>query len=317
MRRSPSERRRRPTPLPRPAPTGSASSTSAIRGFGGEFGNDVNRDGNPAGSSGIFAVLWNPTTNQVWVDANQNRSFADQPAMRDYAVNFDVGYFGTDNPATAIAERIPFVVQTDGKQKYVNIGIVSGAHGSHVAGIAAGNRLFGGNMSGAAPGAKIVSSRACLFVTGCTNHALFEGMIYVAKQKNVDVINMSIGGLPALNDGNNARCVLYGRLIEQSNVQMFLSIGNSGPGINTAGDPGLCGRRDGDGRVRHVRHLSPGLRHADAVHRQPASVLAHAVPARTAASRRRSSHRAPRSRRFRCGSRSRDSAIRSRLGTRS
>src|SRR5918994_814209 len=208
--------------------------------LGGEVGNDVNRDGNPAGSSGIFAVLWNATTGQVWVDTNQNRSFADQSAMKDYALNFDVSYFGTDNPATAIAERMPFVVQTDGQLKYVNIGIVSGAHGSHVAGIAAGNSLFGGAMSGAAPGAKIVSSRACLFVAGCTGHALVEGMIYVAKQKNVDVINMSIGGLPALNDGNNARCALYGRLIEQSNVQMFLSAGNSGPGINTAGDPGLC-----------------------------------------------------------------------------
>ena len=47
--------------------------------------------------------------------------------MTDYKVNFDVGYFGTDNPATAVAERVPFVVQTDGKNKYVNIGIVSGA----------------------------------------------------------------------------------------------------------------------------------------------------------------------------------------------
>ena len=52
---------------------------------------------------------------------------------------------------------MPFVVQTDGKNKFVNLGIVSGAHGSHVAGIAAGNSLFGGQMSGAAPGAKIVS----------------------------------------------------------------------------------------------------------------------------------------------------------------
>ena len=209
--------------------------------LGGEVGNDVNRDGNPAGSSGIFAVLWNPTTDQVWVDTNQNSSFADQPAMRNYRVNYDVGYFGTDNPATPVAERMPFVVETNGKLKYVNIGIVSGAHGSHVAGIAAGNSLFGGQMSGGAPGAKIVSSRACLFVAGCTSHALTEGMIYVAKQANVDVINMSIGGLPALNDGNNARCVIYNRLVEQSKVQMFLSIGNSGPGVNTAGDPGVCG----------------------------------------------------------------------------
>jgi subtilisin family serine protease len=208
--------------------------------LGGEVGSDVNRDGNPAGSSGIFAVLWNPSTDQVWVDTNQNNSFADQAAMRNYKVNFDIGYFGTDNPATAVAERMPFVVQTDGKNKVVNIGIASGAHGSHVAGIAAGNSLFGGAMSGAAPGAKIVSSRACLFIAGCTAVALTEGMIYVAKQANVDVINMSIGGLPALNDGNNARCELYKRLIEQENVQMFFSTGNSGPGMNTAGDPGVC-----------------------------------------------------------------------------
>src|SRR5215208_2724144 len=215
--------------------------------LGGEVGNDVNRDGNPAGSSGIFAVLWDTASNNVWVDTNQNNSFADELAMTDYKVRYDVSYFGTDNPATAVAERMPFVVQTDGQKKVVNIGIVSGFHGSHVAGIAAGNNLFGGAMSGSAPGAKIVSVRACLFIAGCTTHALIEGMIYVAKQSNVDVINMSIGGLPALNDGNNTRAILYNRLVETDKVQMFFSIGNSGPGMNTAGDPGLVTRAMGMG----------------------------------------------------------------------
>jgi subtilisin family serine protease len=210
--------------------------------LGGEVGTDVNRDGNPAGSSGIFAVLWDTGTNSVYVDTNQNRTFADDAGMTDYRVNYDVGYFGTDNPATAVAERMPFVVQTDGQRKAVNIGIVSGAHGSHVAGIAAGNALFGGAMSGAAPGAQIVSVRACLFIAGCTTHALLEGMIYAAKQSDVDVINMSIGGLPALNDGNNARAALYDRLIEQYGVQMFLSAGNSGPGMNTIGDPAVASK---------------------------------------------------------------------------
>ncbi len=208
--------------------------------LGGEVGNDVNRDGNPAGSSGIFAVLWDTSANLVWVDTNQNNSFADQAAMTDYKVRFDIGHFGVDNPATAIAERMPFVVQTDGKRKVVNIGIVSGAHGSHVAGIASGHALFGGQMSGAAPGAKLVSVRACLFIAGCTNHALIEGMIYAVKTARADVINMSIGGLPALNDGNNARAELYNRLIEQHKVQLFFSAGNSGPGMNTVGDPSVA-----------------------------------------------------------------------------
>src|SRR5215213_3497087 len=208
--------------------------------LGGEVGSDVNRDGNPAGSSGIFAVLWDTASNNVWVDTNQNNSFADELAMTDYKVRYDVSYFGTDNPATAVAERMPFVVQTDGQKKVVNIGIVSGFHGSHTAGIAAGNSLFGGAMSGAAPGAKLVSVRACLFIAGCTATALTEGMIYAAKQSNVDVINMSIGGLPALNDGNNARAILYNNLIETYNVQIVLSAGNSGPGMNTIGDPAVA-----------------------------------------------------------------------------
>ncbi len=207
--------------------------------LGGEVGNDVNRDGNPGGSSGIFAVLWNMSNNNVWVDINQNQSFADQAAMTDYRVNYDVGTFGTDNPATPVREAMPFVVQTDAANEVVNIGIVSAQHGSHVSGIIAGNSLFGGAMSGAAPGAKLISLRACLFVAGCTSHALVEGMAWLAAQ-GVDVINMSIGGLPALNDGNNARAILYNRLIETYDVQMFISAGNSGPGINTIGDPSVA-----------------------------------------------------------------------------
>lgn len=211
--------------------------------LGGELGRDVNRDGNPAGSSGLFAILWDPSANVVYVDTNQNNDFTDEMEMKDYKERFDYNHFGVDNPATEVVERLPFVVQTiKGKtpaDHFVNIGIVSGAHGSHVAGIAAGNSLFGGEMSGVAPGAKIVSLRACLFITGCTGHALLEGMIYVVTKARVDVVNMSIGGLPALNDGNTVRSQVYNRLIEQYKVQMFFSAGNNGMGLNTAGDPAV------------------------------------------------------------------------------
>ncbi len=238
--------------------------------LGGEVGRDVNRDGNPAGSKGTFGVLWNTTTNDVYVDADQDDSFADEKAMTDYAVRNDVGTFGTDNPATGIRESMPFVVQTDGKNKVVNIGIVSGAHGTHVAGIVAANGMFGGAMTGAAPGAKLKSVRVCMFVTGCTSHALIEGMTWVAKQGNVNVINMSIGGLPALNDGNNTRAVLYDRLIEQYNVQMFISAGNSGPGVNTIGDPSAASKVMSVGsyitRETWQKNYGSGASYADNLH---------------------------------------------------
>jgi subtilisin family serine protease len=218
----------------------------------GEVGSDVNRDGNPAGSSRVFGVLWNKITNTVWVDTNQNMSFADEQAMTDYKVKYDVGTFGTDNPATALRESMPFVVQTgqpysqnpQAFNDWVNIGIVSGAHGSHVAGIVAANGMFGGAMTGAAPGAKLISIRVCIFSGGCTSSALINGMLYAVEVAKVDAINMSIGGLPALNAGENngpenTRAILYNRLIDQG-VQMFISAGNNGPGVNTIGDPSVA-----------------------------------------------------------------------------
>jgi subtilisin family serine protease len=214
--------------------------------LGGELGNDVNRDGNPAGSSGVFAVLWDKASNTVWVDTNQNRNFTDDQAMTDYKVRYDIGTFGTDNPATAISESMPFVVQTSPSTNYVNIGIVSGAHGSHVAGIVAGNHLFGGAMTGAAPGAKLVSIRVCLFISGCTSSALVNGMIFAVETAHVDTINMSIGGLPALNAGENngpanTRAILYNRLVDEG-VQIFISAGNNGAGVNTIGDPSVAAK---------------------------------------------------------------------------
>jgi len=65
-------------------------------------------------------------------------------------------------------------------------------------------------------------------------------MIDLVTNRHVDIVNMSIGGLPALNDGNNARAELYKRLIDSYGVQLVISAGNDGPGVNTIGDPGLA-----------------------------------------------------------------------------
>lgn len=202
----------------------------------GTFGGDLDRDGQ---CGAIFAILWDGKTNGTTLrDSDHDLSFADEtPMTNDYKTTFQVGEYGHDNPATAVRESVPFVNQVDTTAPgFVSLGVVSGAHGTHVAGIAAGNTLFG-SATGAAPGAQIVLLRVCLFTSGCTAHALTEGMIYAAKNAHVDVISMSIGGLPSLNDGNNARAILYNRLIDKWGAQMFLSAGNSGPGVNTMGDP--------------------------------------------------------------------------------
>jgi hypothetical protein len=213
---------------------------------GGDAAGDANRDGDTTDSWG---VLYDPAAGTVRVDLNNNFDFADDTAMKPYKDGFQIGYFGTDDPKTDIAERQPFVVEirkdvvhngAGAKADFVNIGVIESEHGTHVAGITAANGLFGGEMNGAAPGAKLVSSRACTWSGGCTNVALTEGMIDLVTKRGVDIVNMSIGGLPALNDGNNARAELYTRLIDEYGVQLVISAGNSGPGTNTIGDPALA-----------------------------------------------------------------------------
>lgn len=216
-----------------------------------EFWGDLDRDGNNSSSWGI---LYDYNTGDIWVDVNGNHDFTDDAMMRPYKERFDVGHFGTDNPKTDVRESLPFVVEFrkdvdlspagpsfEGKRTdFVNIGVIASSHGTHVAGIAAGHKLFDGQMNGAAPGAKIVSSKACVFAGGCTSVALSEGMIDLVANQRVDIVNMSIGGLPALNDGNNTRSYLYQRLIDEYGVQLFISAGNEGPGVNTVGDPSVA-----------------------------------------------------------------------------
>lgn len=217
---------------------------SATRG--GDMAGDLNRDGD---TTDVWAMLYDAGTRTVRIDLNNDAKFGNDKIMKPYKNDFQIGYFGEDDPKTEIVERIPFVVEVredvvynaaGAKADYVNIGVIEGSHGTHVAGITAANSLFGGKMNGAAPGAQLVSSRACTWSGGCTNIALTEGMADLVIERGVDIVNMSIGGLPGLNDGNNARAELYNRLIDTYGVQLVISAGNDGPGTNTISDPAVA-----------------------------------------------------------------------------
>ena len=219
---------------------------------GCEVCGDVNRDGDTTDRIG---VLYDAESHDIRVDSDDNKDFTDNAPMRPYKENFQVGTFGTDDTATAVIDSMAFTVDYREDQEivpvfgpgtglpdkidFVDIGIVSGEHGSHVAGITAANNMFGGKMDGAAPGAKLVSARACHFGPGCTEAALTDGMAELAANRGVDIINMSIGGLPALNDGNNPRAILYNKIIADG-VQLVISAGNSGNALNTVGDPSVA-----------------------------------------------------------------------------
>lgn len=200
---------------------------------------DVNRDGNPAGSSGEFAVLWDTDANEVWVDADQDADFADEPSMTDYAVHGDVGTFGVDDPDTPLRESMPFVVQTDGPGRLVNVSPATGDHGTGVASAAVGKDFLGGAFDGSAPEARLAVVRSGFFTSD-----ILEGVLHLAKRSRADLISLSFGpaSVRAFNPSRTIYSVVFDRVIDQFGVTIFAAAGNSGYTLESAGAPATTRR---------------------------------------------------------------------------
>jgi subtilisin family serine protease len=134
-------------------------------------------------------------------------------------------------------------------------GVDSVGHGSHVAGIAAGNALsdalqghtvaLSRNVSGVAPHANLIMYKACKAGTtanpegGCPESDLVAA-IEQAVVDNVDVINYSIGGDSAdpyvrLGQGFNDDAAFF--QARAAGIVAVAAAGNEGPGAASIGEP--------------------------------------------------------------------------------
>lgn len=131
-------------------------------------------------------------------------------------------------------------------------------HGSHVSGIATGTAeggVFAGNgkLPGVAPEAKLAGAKVCLAAGSCLNSSVMAGFRYLATDKSAggagaDVVNASLGGgrfylapaSPAAQETNNDdQARLVNELARRYNVLFTLSAGNSGPTIQSVGNPSV------------------------------------------------------------------------------
>src|SRR5690242_1965564 len=175
---------------------------------------DLNRDGNPAGSSRLFAVIWDEQNNDVWVDTNQNLSFTDEKALTDYGVRPEFAVFGTDNPKTAVRESVGFGVQIDKARQMVAINAGVPFHASLIVGSALGSRGARGRFDGVAPGARLASE-----AEGCMAYGQTEAVIRALENPQVDAAWLeqcnNITKPYLLRDGRLVPTVIYSRLIEK------------------------------------------------------------------------------------------------------
>ncbi|MGQ0647478.1 MAG: S8 family serine peptidase [Gemmatimonadaceae bacterium] len=173
---------------------------------------DLNRDGNPPGSSRLFTVLWNEVTNDVWVDTDQDLDFSDERAYTDYAVRPEFGVIGKDKPDTPIRESVSFAVQIDRPRRLVALNLGVASHASLVVGAVVASRGTQGRFDGVAPGAQLVN-----MAEGGAAYGQTEAVIRAVKHPSVDVVFLEqssvISRTYLLFDGRLVPTVIYGRLI--------------------------------------------------------------------------------------------------------
>ena len=180
-----------------------------------------------------LVVLWDEKSNRVWVDTNQDHSFAEETELTDFNSSYRPGVLGKDNPATPLRESVAFTIHTYPQLKLIYLAPIVNGHATATASIAAGARFFGGRMSGVAPGAQIVS-----VLRKSVTHSFIETMILTVKNPKVDVVGLQWAALIPPQDGNSVVGVIFRRLIEKYKKPILSSADNYGPGISTTGEPG-------------------------------------------------------------------------------
>jgi subtilisin family serine protease len=210
----------------------------AERSLGKVPGADLNGDGT---NGDAFPVIVAKATDGwvAFLDTNLDGSFDDEMPLHDYRQGREAIALGT-KPITLAANfgeasgvpTLAFVFDNN-------------AHGTHVAGIAAGHNLFDvGGFDGVAPGAQLLGlkiandARGGISMTGSIQHAMDYAARF-AEQRNLPlVLNLSWGignepGERAVIDS-----IVTAFLVAHPGVVFAISAGNDGPGLSTVGLPG-------------------------------------------------------------------------------
>lgn len=131
---------------------------------------------------------------------------------------------------------------------YANISYDSRGHGTHVAGDAAANGYLAHEfvnpeleatqkLIGPAPNAQVMDLKVFRSTSG-TNEDLYIRAMQYAAVNGADVANLSLGSLPEITDGSSMGAVYADLLTIKYGTIYVFSNGNSGPGINSNGNPG-------------------------------------------------------------------------------
>ncbi|KAK5983257.1 Subtilase-type proteinase, partial [Trichostrongylus colubriformis] len=176
----------------------------------------------------------------VWHDGDQWKACIDTSFRGRLSMCNEMGDFRLTGEYNKLSARdiANYTVHIASSGKRLEICLPSGAHGSHVANIAAANYPDTPELNGLAPGAKIISMmisdvRVNSMETGTSLIRAFNKCV----EMKVDMVNMSFGEGTHFPDKGRVIDELK-RIVDDHNILFVSSAGNNGPALTTVGSPG-------------------------------------------------------------------------------
>lgn len=198
-------------------------------------------NGNGSDLDKYYFVVFNSTDGYpvLYFDTNGNGDLADEEPKRDYKVNQDAFFVQNEG---LIQLYMGANIKMD--ENKVSFHFDDGGHGTHCAGIAAGNRIGNNDFNGVAPGAYLISCKLGNnnYSGGATvTESMKKCFLYADKlskeRKEPCVINMSFGIASEIEGHSDIEKFIDELVAENPYLYICTSNGNEGPGISTAGLP--------------------------------------------------------------------------------
>lgn len=211
------------------------NSTSKVRDFHG--------DNTP--EHVFHFIVFNASENgkQFWVvyfDTDADGDLSDEEPTRSYKEKYD--FFTVPNVKEL--PPFPFALNIFPDQNKVTFHFDDGSHGTHCAGIAAGNNIGNAGLNGVAPGAKVISLKignnnytGGATVTESKKNAYLYADKLSKELKEPCIINMSFGIGSELEGRADLELFLTELLKNNPYLYVSVSNGNDGPGISSTGLP--------------------------------------------------------------------------------
>ncbi|HQR17040.1 MAG TPA: S8 family serine peptidase [Gemmatimonadales bacterium] len=207
---------------------------------------DLNGDGDDQDSLVVLVTQ----ASDGWiamVDADGDGSFSGERPVHDYLHGRDTFGWAQPGKPSPLTVAVNFTVANGIPS--LDLFFDTSGHGTHVAGIAAGNDLYGvGGFDGVAPGAQLLGLKIAnnahggVTVTGSMLRGIDYAIKFARARQMPLVLNMSFGVGNEVEGTARIDLLVDSILAANPDVPFAISASNDGPGLSTLGFPGSADR---------------------------------------------------------------------------